>query len=584
MASQPAIVSSSPEEPMSRINSKTFICLVAVNLIYLAQLTSVIGTGFLAQSMAQAVGGTDKTVWYSSCITIMTVALNPPISQAADYWGRKPILIASSLIGVAGSIIVSRAQNSGTIIAGFAVLGLNFGCQSVILAVLSEVLPRHWRPIGQASSSIASSVGASIGLLIGGGLLQHGNLTNYRIYWYILAGFYVVATLGCFIGYNPPPRAVQASLSTSEKLYRLDWVGYLLFAPGLALFSMALAWSKNPYSWNSANILAPFIIGIVAMILFVVYEWRFKKDGILHHDLWTNRNLAISLLIMFVEGLAFFAANSYFVFEIIVLYDASILSAGTNFSIMFFTGLAFSPIFGLWSSKLKTMRPQLILGCVFLLLFFILLATVKIDTPRYAFWIFPITSGIALVSILPISMVSAQLTTSSELISLASALMITVRSLGGAIGLAINNAVLNDTLDTELPKKVGAAVLALGLPPSSLPELIRALATQSKAAVAAVPGITPEIAQAAVVAMKRAYLMAFRNAWIVSAAFCAVLVLASIFIKEQRADFDARIDAPMDVVSYDLKAKDMEMTVENNGQKETSVQHNENAALADDNN
>ncbi len=58
------------------------------------------------------------------------------------------------------------------------------------------------------------------------------------------------------------------------------------------------------------------------------------------------------------------------------------------------------------------MRPPLILGSVFLLLFFILLATVKIDTPQYAFWIFPILSGTALVSIVPLSIVSAQLTTS----------------------------------------------------------------------------------------------------------------------------------------------------------------------------
>lgn len=475
--------------------------------------------------MAQVVGGTEKIVWYSSCITIITVALNPPISQAADYWGRKPIIIASSLIGVIGSIIVSRAKNSGTIIAGFGILGLNFGCQSVVMAVLSEVLPRYYRPMAQASAGIAASVGAIIGLLMGGGLLQHGNLTNYRIYWYVEAGLYAIAALGCLIAYNPPHRELEVSLSTSEKLNRLDWVGYFLFAPGLVLFSMALSWSNNPYSWSSANILGPFSIGIVAMILFVVYEWRFKKDGILHHDLWQNRNFAVSLLVIFVEGVSFFAANSYYTYELMVIYDVNILSGGTNFAIMFLTGLVLSPVIGLWSSKRKEMRPPLILGSVFLLLFFILLATVKIDNPRYAFWIFPILPGIAVVSVVPIAMVSAQLTASPELITLASALVTAVRSLGGAIGLAINNAVFNGTLNRELPKKVGAAALSLGLPSSSLAELMTALASQSTNAVAKVPGVTPEIAQAAVAAMKRAYLDAFRGAWIVSAAFCAVLVI-----------------------------------------------------------
>lgn len=414
--------------------------------------------------MAQVVGGTDKTVWYSSCVTIMTVALNPPISQAADYWGRKAILVALSLIGAVGSII-----------AGFAILGLSFGSQSVVLTVLSEVLPRKYRPMGQASSSVAASLGGIIGLLMGGGLLQHGNLNNYRIYWYIEAGLYAIAALGCLIGYNPPVRELQASLSTSEKLKHLDWVGYFIFAPGLALFSRALSWSKNPYSWNSANIMSPFIISVAGTIIFFIYEWRFKKDGVLHHGLWHNRNFAVSLLVIFIEGLSFFAVNSYFAYEVMVLYDASIFLAGANFSIMFITGLVFSPVFGLWSSKGKTIRPPLIVGSVFLLVFFILLATVKIDTPRYAFWIFPVLSAIALVSIVPLSMVSAQLAS-----PWLRALMTTVRSLGGTIGLAINNAVLNDTLGKELPEKVGGAAVSLGLPPSSLPELIGALATQAK--------------------------------------------------------------------------------------------------------
>lgn len=480
--------------------------------------------------MAEAVGGTDKTVCYSSCITIMTVALNPPLSQVADYWGRKPILIASCIAGVVGSIVVARAQSSGMIIAGFAVLGLGFGCQSVALAVLSEVLPRVYRPIGQASSSIAASSGGIIGLLMGGGLLRHGNLSNYRTFWYVEAGFYALAAIGCYIGYNPPPRELQASLGTSEKIRRLDWVGYLLFPPALVLFSMALAWSNNPYTWSSANILAPFIISVVAMALFGIYECRFTTDGMLHHGLWRDRNFGVSLLVITVEGLSFFAANSYFAYEVTVIYNASILSAATNFAIVFFTGLVASPVFGLWSSKRKSLRWPLVVGGIVLLLFFILLAIVRVDTPRYAFWILPVLPGLALASIVPLTMVSAQFAVSSpELVALASALMTTARSLGGAIGLAINNAVVNSALNKQLSQKISAAVLPLGLPSSSLSALITVLSSSQSQDAAMeleeVPGATSEIVQAAVIAMKRAYLAAFRNAWIVSAAFCAVMVI-----------------------------------------------------------
>ncbi|ENH71472.1 Putative transporter C3H1.06c [Fusarium oxysporum f. sp. cubense race 1] len=506
------------ERDATRIHSKTMICLFAVNIIYLTQILSLVGTGLLANTMAQVVGGTGQTVWYSSCITILTVVLNPPIGQVADYWGRKAILVVMPLAGVVGSIIVSRAQSSGTLIAGFAILGLNYGSQSLSVAVMSEILPRHYRPIGQAVGSVSTALGAIIALLMGGGLLRHGDNSNYRIF--------------C-----------------------LDWVGYALFAPALVLFCIALSWSQNPYSWDSVNILAPFIISIVALIIFIVYEWRFKKDGMLHHELWRHRNFAISLFVIFVEG-------------------------SVNFATLFIAAGVFSPVFGLWSSKRKTLRPPLVLGAICLLAFFILLATSKIDTPRYAFWIYPILPGIALPSIVPLSMVSAQFATTPELIALTSALMTSIRSLGGSIGLAINNAVLHNALDKELPKKIAEAALPLGLPASSLPALIQGLASQNKQAVAAVPGVTPEIAQAAVLGMKKAYLIAFRNAWIVSASFCSLLLISCFFIKEQESEFDASIDAPVEIDSKTMEVDEIVPTnmQEKQFESRAEVSHQENSS------
>ncbi|KAK2925946.1 MFS transporter superfamily [Fusarium oxysporum f. sp. vasinfectum] len=528
------------ERDATRIHSKTMICLFAVNIIYLTQILSLVGTGLLANTMAQVVGGTGQTV----------------------------------------CIIVSRTQSSGTLIAGFAILGLNYGSQSLSVAVMSEILPRHYRPIGQAVGSVSTALGAIIALLMGGGLLRHGDNSNYRIFWYVTAGLYALASLGCLIGYNPPPRDLQVSLDVSQKLKSLDWVGYALFAPALVLFCIALSWSQNPYSWDSANILAPFIISIVALIIFIVYEWRFKKDGMLHHELWRHRNFAISLFVIFVEGIAFFAANSYFVFQISLVYDVSFLSGSVNFAILFIAAGVFSPVFGLWSSKRKTLRPPLVLGAICLLAFFILLATSKIDTPRYAFWIYPILPGIALPSIVPLSMVSAQFATTPELIALTSALMTSIRSLGGSIGLAINNAVLHNALDKELPKKIAEAALPLGLPASSLPALIQGLASQNKQAVAAVPGLTPEIAQAAVLGMKKAYLIAFRNAWIVSASFCSLLLISCFFIKEQESEFDASIDAPVEINSKTMEVDEIVPTnmQEKRFESSAEVSHQENSS------
>jgi hypothetical protein len=67
---------------------------------------------------------------------------------------------------------------------------------------------------------------------------------------------------------------------------------------------MGLSWAENPCepetdlygrasidrfadSWQDAHVLAPFILGTVLFGVLAVYSWRVRKDGFLHHDLFS---------------------------------------------------------------------------------------------------------------------------------------------------------------------------------------------------------------------------------------------------------------------------------------------------------
>jgi hypothetical protein len=69
-------------------------------------------------------------------------------------------------------------------------------------------------------------------------------------------------------------------------------------------------------------VLGPVLGGAVLLMIFVVYEWRFKKDGILHHAVFTrHRNFPLALFCVFVEGLIFFTANAFLSYQVAVLYE-----------------------------------------------------------------------------------------------------------------------------------------------------------------------------------------------------------------------------------------------------------------------
>lgn len=62
-------------------------------------------------TVAEAVGGASQSSWMLASLTITFVVFAPPVSQAADYWGRRWLLIILTMLGCVGTIITSRANS-----------------------------------------------------------------------------------------------------------------------------------------------------------------------------------------------------------------------------------------------------------------------------------------------------------------------------------------------------------------------------------------------------------------------------------------------------------------------------------------
>jgi hypothetical protein len=126
-----------------------------------------------------------------------------------------------------------------------------------------------------------------------------------------------VTAVGLFIGYRPPKRHTRLDhLSFWQKLGCLDLPGFGLLTSGLTLLLTGLNLGGGIFKWASAPVLATLIVGIVILIAFGVYEWKFTKTGILHHDLFRGgkdrgRTFALCVGLIFIEGILLF---SYIIF------------------------------------------------------------------------------------------------------------------------------------------------------------------------------------------------------------------------------------------------------------------------------
>lgn len=91
-----------------------------------------------------------------------------------------------------------------------------------------------------------------------------------------------------------------------------------------------------------------------------------------------------------------------------------------------------------------------------------------------------------------------------------------------------DTAIFNSLLSTKISENIPSTVISLGLPPQSIGAFIDALTTNDQAALAQIPGVTPEIIAAGVHTLQEAYLNSFKGVWIAA----AVLSGVTLFGKE----------------------------------------------------
>jgi hypothetical protein len=63
-----------------------------------------------------------------------------------------------------------------------------------------------------------------------------------------------------------------------DKLLRIDWIGVVFFMAGGILLLLALNWGSNQ-EWGSAKVIVCFVVGGVAIMLFLIWEYLLEREG-----------------------------------------------------------------------------------------------------------------------------------------------------------------------------------------------------------------------------------------------------------------------------------------------------------------
>ncbi|MFI7385971.1 MDR family MFS transporter [Streptomyces sp. NPDC049813] len=266
----------------------------------LAALDSTIVSTAVPQIVGE-LGGFSVFSWlFSGYLLAVTVTL-PVYGRLSDTLGRKPVLLAGSVLFLAGSVLCACAWNMGALIAFRVVQGLGGGAiQGTVQTLAADLYPLKERPRIQAKLSTVWATSSVLGPALGGLLASYA---GWRWIFLINVPVGAVALLLVVRHLHEPPRE-------RGPRPRVDWAGALaVFAAGGVLLTW-LVQGGVAWAWSSPASVALLCTGAVLIGVVVAVERR-AAEPILPGWVWRRRTIAAVNLALGAMGLLMVAPTTF---------------------------------------------------------------------------------------------------------------------------------------------------------------------------------------------------------------------------------------------------------------------------------
>lgn len=253
--------------------------------------------------------------------------------------------------------------------------------------------------------------------------------------------------------------------------------------------------------------------------------------------LFKNRPFVGTILTAAIGSSIYYSLNVLWPVQISILYETDIMQAGWWSCIIGSGAIIGQSLCGIFVKRLGKHKWQLVGTIIGLTAFVGGMAGATASTRSLAI-AFTLLASIFLGYVENAAFTIAPFCIPPKDIGLALGLLGCMRSAIASVATAVFVSVLNNKLETNVPKYVIPAITDAGLPSSSAPDLLAALST---GVFNNVEGITPNIIAAATAANQVAYTESFKIVYLSALAFGAVGIIAAFNTQNSERFFTEEI-------------------------------------------
>jgi EmrB/QacA subfamily drug resistance transporter len=239
--------------------------------------------------------------------------------KLADLFGRRRIFVAGLIVFTAASLACGLAGGATVLIGARVVQGLGAAMMNpATLSIITVTFPPHQRGRAIGIWAGVSALALAIGPLVGGILTER---VNWNWIFFINVPIGVLAVVAAYM-------FITESRDNSRE-QRPDIPGLITSTLGLFALTYGLIEANN-YGWTSTRILLSFAVAAASLGSFVFLELH-QRLPMLDLSLFKNRVFAGANTVMLLVGLAMFGV---FFFVSLYLQDVlgySPIQAGASF-------------------------------------------------------------------------------------------------------------------------------------------------------------------------------------------------------------------------------------------------------------
>ncbi|MCJ1286182.1 hypothetical protein MMC26_005527 [Xylographa opegraphella] len=253
-----------------------------------------------------------EAFWAGTSFLLTSAVFQPVIAGLSHIFGRKNLVIISSLFFAVGAIVAAVATNFTMMLVGRSIQGIGGGgILTLGEIIITDLVPLAARGTWFGYFGSCWALGAVTGPLLSGALAQNG---AWRwIFWINLpiVGVGLIAIL-VFLKLDKLP----GKLSTKVRTF--DWIGSVVFIASTVSFLIPVTWGGVMYPWNSWRTLLPLLVGVAGVVGFGIYESRLSKhafdangkplpgdniEPIIRFSIFTNATLMITYCETIIHGI-----------------------------------------------------------------------------------------------------------------------------------------------------------------------------------------------------------------------------------------------------------------------------------------